>query len=188
MTTDSVAQPERKSSVSTAFLIGIAALIALAFFSRFAQQPSPMIGKPAPDFSLEVIGAGPGDRVRLSELKGKVVVLSFWASWCDACQLEAPSLDHLSRRLRDRDVIVIAIDTNDVPERALRFIRQKGLSLTFVHDSDGDVAGRYGIESLPTVLVIDKHGVVRSARTGPVSEGSLESLVSKAMQDGTGPS
>ena len=170
----------RRSFAVMALVIGAAVLVGFTMLPRFAQPRSGLIGKPAPDFALQVIGH-PSDRVNLADLHGKAVVLSFWASWCGPCQLEAPALDRLARRMRDRNVAVVGVNTNDQLAKASAFVRQKNLSYTFVFDEGSEVAERYGVESLPTLVVIDKNGLVTAVRTGLTDESSIEALVSASM-------
>lgn len=173
-------RPERRSLNSTILWLAAVLLIGFAFLPRLGRPHHPLVGKPAPDFALEGLTQS-ADRIRLADLKGKAVVLSFWASWCGPCQMEAPALDRLSKRMRDRNVAVIGVNTNDQRARALEFARRGNLSYTLVHDQDSEVAERYGVESLPTLVFIDKNGMVSAVRTGLTDEGSIEALLSAAM-------
>lgn len=170
----------RRSFNTTLLVLAAAVLVGFTILPRIGRPSHSLVGKPAPDFALQGLTDG-SDRIRLADLKGKAVVLSFWASWCGPCQIEAPSLDRLSKRMRDRNVAVIGVNTNDQPARALEFARRGNLTYTLVHDHDSEVAERYGVETLPTLVFIDKNGTVSAVRTGLVDEGSIEALLSAAM-------
>ena len=174
-------QSDRPAYSLIALILAAAVLAGFAVLPRLTQSANGLVGKPAPEFSVQVLNDNSQDRVRLSDLRGKAVVLSFWASWCSACQMEAPSLERLSRRMRDRNVVVLGLDTNDQPSRALAFIKSKGLSYTSAYDDGSVVADQYRVDSLPTVVIVDKNGVVTAVRTGLTDEATIESLVSGAM-------
>jgi thiol-disulfide isomerase/thioredoxin len=149
----------------------------------------------APDFSLALVanaksvgGTPPQDQtdkptLSLSELRGKAVVLDFWATWCPPCRAEAPILDKVSRRWRDQDVVVVGVDT-DKPEEGdpREFVQQKGLTYPMVRDETGAVSwGLYKVDSLPTLIFVSRTGKVIASRTGPTSEDEIERLIRKAL-------
>jgi cytochrome c biogenesis protein CcmG, thiol:disulfide interchange protein DsbE len=136
----------------------------------------------APDFSLEVIhGGDPGNRVRLSDLRGKAVVLDFWASWCKPCAEQMPIVDKVAARFQGKDVVVVGVNTSDSRNEALQFLRARSSSYPSVFDEDGAVMRAYGISTLPVVIVVDKTGRVRAFRKRVVSESELEGLVASAL-------
>lgn len=172
----------RRSFNFYALLIGGTLLAAFTILPRLAHSTNPLLGKPAPDFSLAVVsGPNTGDRIHLSELKGKAVVLSFWATWCGPCRLEAPTLEKLSKRLSSKGVPVLGINTMDEPGRAPNFARSQGLTYPIVFDEDNSVSASYGVESLPTIIIVDKNGTVSAVRTGVTDAAALEALVNAAM-------
>ncbi len=172
---------DRRSIHLVTLILGVAVLVGFTLLPRLTASPSALEGKPAPDFVLPVIHNGKkGDRIQLSNLKGQAVVLSFWASWCGPCRAEAPSVDRLARRLRDKGVTVIGVNTNDEPGSAVAFAKRENLSFPIVSDQDGRVGASFGVSSLPTLVVVDNNGVVAGARSGLTDGSSIESLALSA--------
>jgi cytochrome c biogenesis protein CcmG, thiol:disulfide interchange protein DsbE len=167
----------------------IVTLVALSVLFGFAILPrlfpaNTLVGKPAPDFALEVLtGGSAGDRVHLDELKGQAVILDFWATWCEPCQRIAPMLDRVSRKHNGKGLVVVGVNTSDQPGRAPAFAKEKGLSYPIVYDDGDQVAQRYGVTTLPTLVVINSKGAVLAIRIGsePDDEGAIEDLVAQAM-------
>jgi len=168
---------DRRRFNAAAVALGIAVLAGFTLLPRLARPYNALVGKPAPDFTLQSIGEdGKGDRVTLSSLKGKAVILSFWASWCGPCRAEAPALDRLSKRLSEQNVVVLGVNTSDTEPNALQFARSAKLSYPLVIDAESEVSAAYGVSSLPTLFIIDKNGNVAAVRSGLTDEGSLEEL------------
>src|SRR5260221_6077018 len=138
----------------------IVALVALSVLFGFAILPrlfeaNSLVGKPAPDFALELVtGGATGDRVHLEELRGNAVVLDFWATWCEPCQRIAPVLDRISRKHQGKGLVVVGVNTSDERGKAPLCAKQKGLSYPIVFDEGDAVAQRYGVTNLPTLVVI----------------------------------
>jgi thiol-disulfide isomerase/thioredoxin len=141
-------------------------------------------GRPtAPDFTLPVVagdGAGQGDRVRLSELRGRVVLLDFWASWCGPCRQSIPILNRVSTDYEAAGVEVVGVNVEggelDVSQVAAAHA-DFGARFPSVQDTAHDLERTYGIDSLPTLVVIDSDGVIREARAGVPNEGRLRALL-----------
>jgi cytochrome c biogenesis protein CcmG/thiol:disulfide interchange protein DsbE len=178
-----MAEPkDRTSGARMVGLLALAVVFGLFVLPRIMQTKSPMIGKPAPDFALEVInGGGNGDRLHLSELRGHPVVIDFWASWCDACKVEAPVLNALGRRYKDRGLVVVGVATSDQPGAASRFAAKHGLSYPIVYDTGENVAALYGVSSLPTLVIVDSGGNVVQVHTGYESESAIERIVAPLL-------
>lgn len=122
------------------------------------------------------------EEVRISDHRGKVVVVTFWASWCGYCLKEMPVLEGLQSAVgRDR-MEVVAINLKEGPRTYRSILRQlKDVGLTMTHDRDGDIADAFGVEAVPRLFMIDKSGRLAYVHSG-YSEASLSKIVAKANE------
>ncbi len=163
-------------------LIGLTTLFGLAILPRLTRGSHGMVGKPAPDFTLPVAANGDaGARMQLQELKGRPVVIDFWASWCGPCAMQAPILDRLARKYEGRGLVVLGVNIDDPPALAKEYARRKGLSYPILMDSNNEAGPMYGVSKLPSLIVIDRQGNVSSFMTGLVDEPSLDEVIAAAM-------
>jgi peroxiredoxin len=130
------------------------------------------VGAPAKDFAVK-----DSDRsVNLTQFRGQVLVLNFWATWCPPCTQELPSLMSMQERLRSRGVIVLGVSI-DVDEAAYhRFLQQRGVNFMTVRDPEQRVASMYGTSGWPETYIIDRQGVVRRKVIGPLDWDSADVL------------
>jgi cytochrome c biogenesis protein CcmG, thiol:disulfide interchange protein DsbE len=124
-----------------------------------------LVGKPAPDFTIQ----DSSTRVSLRDLRGKVVVLNFWATWCPPCVEEMPSLVEMQKRMKDH-VTVLAVSTDDSDREYRKFLEEHGLTPTLltVRDDAKHSNTLYGTFRFPETYVIDANGVLRRKFIGPV--------------------
>ena len=115
------------------------------------------IGKAAPDFVVQDAER----KVTLSEFKGKVVVLNFWASWCPPCVAETPSLVKMQNQLKDKGIIVVAISADEDDSAYHRFITKYGMNFVTVRDPTAKIQHLYGTIQIPETYIIDRDGVLR---------------------------
>jgi thiol-disulfide isomerase/thioredoxin len=108
--------------------------------------------------------------------KDGIVLLDFWASWCEPCKKELPLLDKMAPRLRARGVEIVAVNIDDNRDKAAEFVRSHGLHLTVVTDGAKKIVGAWEPPKMPSSFVVDKGGVVRAVHGGfePGDEGKLE--------------
>ena len=176
-------QPARSTKhVRVAVALVSAAVLLFVYVerSRVAHWESPLVGTEAPDFALPVIhGGDKGNRIRLSELRGRVVVLDFWASWCSACELQARELDALARR-QSEGIQILGVATDDAAEAATRQAQRESLAYPSVYDTYGDVAAAYDAIDLPTLVVVDQNGTIASVRTGVTDASTVGKLIHQA--------
>jgi cytochrome c biogenesis protein CcmG/thiol:disulfide interchange protein DsbE len=136
---------------------------------------------PAPQFALARLDA-PG-KLKLASLRGKVVVLNFWASWCAPCKSEAPRLEAAWRRYRGRGVVVIGVDGQDFSGDAKRFIRKHGITYPNVHDGPGNIGTKYGVTGFPETYFVDRGGrLVGDRVVGEVSADKLTAGIQRALE------
>ena len=130
----------------------------------------------APGITLPVLTAGDGigpvgSEVSSEDLKGKIVVLNFWASWCDPCELEAPVLEEVAARYREsKDVVVLGVDVQDLREDALSFVERNGLTYPSLRDGTDEAQHAYEVPALPETFVIDQKGMVALKVAGQLTQ------------------
>lgn len=133
----------------------------------------------APQATLPVLGAdGSGS---LSDYRGRVVILNFWASWCPPCVDELPLLERTQRRIKRRGATVLGVNYQDLPEDATVFVDRFDLSFPNLRDRDGEYAEKYAILGFPETFVIDRKGRIAAARRGPVTADWLETALSPLL-------
>jgi cytochrome c biogenesis protein CcmG/thiol:disulfide interchange protein DsbE len=130
---------------------------------------------PAPALSLPVLlpgdGIGPrGAEVSLDDLRGRTVVLNFWASWCEPCERETPILDRVARDYRGTDVLVLGVDVQDLRENALEFAAEYGIRYPSLRDGGDGAFRAYELTGLPETFVIDPQGRIALRKIGEVTD------------------
>jgi thiol-disulfide isomerase/thioredoxin len=165
------------------FTVLIGVLFGWLMLQRFAD--SGLKGKPAPDFTLQVMageGADEGDRLRLSDLKGQVVVLDFFASWCGPCRMSTPELSALARKYEGKGVRFVGVNGEALPAQAYRALeRAWGFRYPLVSDSQNAAHIAYGVQAFPSMFVIDRTQVVRYAVAGVPTRARLEREISSLL-------
>ena len=154
-------------------------MLALAMLLAASPVMTAKVGKPAPDFTVTTYE---GEQVSLESLRGKVVILNYWATWCAPCRLELPEMDKYVRRHRGAPLAVYAVTIdNAVPYSRLRFLADT-LAFPLIERLRG---GRYGTigGAVPSNYVIDKAGVVRYAKAGAFTAKSVEAVITPLLSE-----
>jgi cytochrome c biogenesis protein CcmG/thiol:disulfide interchange protein DsbE len=142
--------------------------------------PSPLIGKPAPVFSLPRLD-DPARQFSTAELKGRVWLLNVWASWCVSCREEHPLLVEFAKT---STVPIVGLDYKDGNEDGKAWLARLGNPYTLaVVDADGRVGIDYGVYGVPETYVIDKNGVIRLKHTGPITREALEKEIKPLLAE-----
>ena len=144
---------------------------------RVARGERPL----APDAARALPILGGHGESSLATLKGKVVVLNFWASWCEPCQLEAPLLERAQARLRRAGGTVLGVTYLDATPDSLSFVRHFPLTYPNLRDNDGVFAHSYGTDQLPESFVIDRRGDVTAISRGEIDQAFLERAIALAQ-------
>jgi cytochrome c biogenesis protein CcmG/thiol:disulfide interchange protein DsbE len=149
----------------------VALTVCLIFLSGcYSGSRPPRIGTTAPDFTVQ-----DADRtVTLSQFRGQIVVLNFWATWCPPCVEEMPSLIGMSQRMKDKGVTVLGVSIDVDADAYHKFLKDHGVTFTTVRDPDQKSSRLYGTSGWPETYIIDRNGVVRRKFIGPVDWNSTE--------------
>lgn len=161
-------------------LLALAAGGAWTWISRPQAQdagtdlPAARVGAIAPDFTLPALDDG--RPVRLADLRGRAVVINFWATWCPPCRVEMPALQQVQRAMPD--VVVLGVNQQESADTVARFMREEGLDFPIVLDTAGEVNRLYRVRALPTTYFVDAGGVIRDiVYGGPLTRALIESKV-----------
>ena len=145
-------------------------------FSRQARRSATFLGQPAHDFSLHDLK---GRTFRLRDLRGKIVLLDFWASWCGPCRIDLPHIEALQREYSREELIVLGINSESAP-LARSFMQQQGYSFPSLVDRGDEVSRLYEAALLPTIVIVDREGNIAAYLVGLQREGDLHRALAKA--------
>lgn len=151
------------------FMITISAGISAegADLSRLVQTGIQLLEKPVPARNFNVKDMD-GKRVDLDSIKGKVVLLNFWASWCGPCKAEMPSLERLYNHFDEKDFTIFAVSSYDDPAAMTDFFKKNGYTFPGYHDFNHEGSQTYGIQSIPTTYFINKKGEIVAGILGGI--------------------
>jgi cytochrome c biogenesis protein CcmG/thiol:disulfide interchange protein DsbE len=151
--------------------------------SAFTASAAPQVGFAAPDFDLEALDGG---RIKLADLRGKVVMVNLWASWCAPCRAEMPAIDHVYQQYQARGLEVVAINTTfqDSETEARSFLN--GLNVTFpvALDRDGATSKRYALQAMPSTFFVTRDGAIGDMLFGgPMTEALIVGKIEKLLEE-----
>jgi cytochrome c biogenesis protein CcmG, thiol:disulfide interchange protein DsbE len=152
----------RRLAHGSSILVGLA--LVLTFCACYGGSRPPRIGSSAPDFTLQ----DSQNKVTLSQLRGQIVVLNFWATWCPPCIEEMPSLVEMQRRMKDKGITVVAVSIDEDESAYQKFVKEHAANLLTVRDPAQKTPTLYGTHGWPETFIIDRGGVMRRKFIGPV--------------------
>jgi cytochrome c biogenesis protein CcmG/thiol:disulfide interchange protein DsbE len=174
----------RKSALAIAALIAFG-FLALLVWGMLNKEPITglsgvtMVNRPAPDFILTTFK---GTTISPEDLRGKPVVINFWASWCPPCRVEAPLLERTWRAYKNRGLIFLGVNIQDRKEDALNYIREFNITYPNGPDPTGEIAINYGVSGLPVTFFVSRKGEVVRRWVGAVEKSVLSGSIEEIMQ------
>lgn len=189
---------EKGAGVALCILIGLAVVVVsgkvgsdarkteISIRSPEARSSGPGVptGEPAPVFALKDLD---GNEINLTDQRGKVVLVDFWATWCPPCLKELPHIQRFHEQYRDKGLVVLAISTDQEKEKVRPFVEQHGYTFPVLF-ADGKVESAYKVGGIPVVYLIDREGAVQFHQLGysPGGEKRIEQQVEKLLENHTG--
>ncbi len=152
--------------------------------SNTPAPATPQTGFTAPDFTLKTIN---GQSMTLSSLRGKVVLINIWASWCAPCKAEMPAIENVYRRYRDSGFVTLAVNSTiqDNQADAVAFAQRLGLTFPILLDTDGTVTRLYQVRALPTSFIVGRDGKIRDVILGgAMNEATIASKIQSLLSEG----
>lgn len=168
----------------TVLIIGVLIVVAIVFvlFAGLGKDPqhidSPLIGRQAPPFALKAVGTG--EMLDIEKLRGKPVILNFWATWCGPCYEEHPTLVANARNLPN--VQFVGVVFNDDEDKIMRFLAERGTAYPTLLDASGKTAIAYGVGGVPETFFINPAGKIVAKFEGPLSTELLQANLEKALR------
>ena len=175
--------------IPVAVAVAVLALIGLLAYGLSQNEPDRRIeealarGERASPPRLDLPRLSGGGRRSLADYRGKVVILNFWASWCEPCRAESPLLERWHRRIVPRGGTVLGVDVLDVTSDAREFIRRYRLTYPMLRDRGGDALADFGVVAYPETFVLDRRGRIAATRRGPVDQAFLKRHVPPLLEE-----
>lgn len=189
MTVDDLAQPPTSPTVRNywprfqslaVIAIVILTMAGYALATRAAGQGrEPNVGAEAIDFAAPAFS---GEMFHLAELRGRPVVVNFWASWCAPCRAEAPALERVWQAYRDKGIVLLGVDIQDTEHEARAFLDEFRITYPNVRDERDEVARAYGVTGIPATYFIGRDGRVVSRWTGPISQQQMVARLDELLR------
>jgi peroxiredoxin len=144
------------------------------------DDPAPLPNHPAPDLALPQLD---GTQITLRDLRGQVVLINIWATWCPPCRAEMPAIQEAYTAYRDRGFIVLAVNQREDAAAITSFLGQHELTFPILLDSDGQASATYQASALPSSFFVDRRGVIRTVYRGPMPPRIIAGTVEQLLQE-----
>ncbi|MDF1499774.1 MAG: TlpA disulfide reductase family protein [Anaerolineales bacterium] len=158
----------------------VLAILALMGWGLYRVYAGPLSEGPAPDFTLETFD---GEPITLSDLRGQVVVINFWASWCPPCRDEAPYLESSWRKYRDHGVVLLGVDYVDTEAEARAYIAEFDITYPNGPDLGTRISQAYRIQGVPETFFVGKDGTIRGVKIGPLVPPELDEKITELLAE-----
>jgi cytochrome c biogenesis protein CcmG/thiol:disulfide interchange protein DsbE len=171
--------PWRRLAISVIIIIPIIWLLAYGFSRDSHFIPSPLIGKQAQSFTLTLFN---GKKLSLEDLRGKVVFLNFWSSWCPPCRAEQRELEAAWKRFKSKNVVFVGINIQDKDKAARAYIREFGVTYPNGRDTSGKISIDYGVWGIPETFFIDAQGRITYKHVGSLGQSLIMAKIGEAQR------
>jgi cytochrome c biogenesis protein CcmG/thiol:disulfide interchange protein DsbE len=172
----------RRRTPLVAGVVAAVAVIVALLASGLGRDPSviasPLVGRMAPNFTLPQLNGPP---VTLSKLRGQIVVINFWASWCAECKVEQAALVQTWQQFQDSGVVVLGVDFEDETSAARSYVSSADMTYPVVEDANSNTALAYGLRGVPETFVVNQTGRIVDHVIGPVDEATLASEINSML-------
>lgn len=172
-------RPWRRLIVTLAAILPLIGILAYGFYRDPRYIPSPMIGRAAPALTLARFDGG---KLSLADLRGKVVFVNFWSSWCPPCRAEAREMEQTWQRLKSDNVVFVGVQIQDTEENGRAFIKEFNITYPTGLDVTGRIAIDYGVWGIPETFFIDAAGQITYKHVGGISPAIIAAKVNEARQ------
>lgn len=173
-------KPARKNGGITVVVAVVLALLGLLAWGLIKSGKGPVDSGVAPNFTLTDFN---GQTVTLSDLRGKVVIINFWASWCPPCREEAAYLEQTWRKYKDQGVVFIGVDYVDTEKEALAYIAEFDITYLNGPDIGTRIAQAYNIKGVPETYYVDRKGTLRGVHIGPLTSPILDEKIDELLAE-----
>lgn len=170
------------TKVSVIFVLSVVYACGVAPTQEQSDTPiegEPVVGTVAPDFALNTLDS---NVVQLSAMRGKPVLLNFWATWCAPCVAEMPDLEKLQQEMGEQ-VHIVGVNLRETRGRVREFVQASHFSWIFVLDSTGEVGAKYQVSAIPTSVMVDANGVIANRQVGALNYDGLRQLVQTGIEN-----
>jgi cytochrome c biogenesis protein CcmG/thiol:disulfide interchange protein DsbE len=174
-------QPARKHGVLYAIpVVAVAAFLAFLGWGLMHSLKGQVSKGTAPDFSLTSFD---GKSIILSKLRGQVVIINFWASWCPPCREEAPYLEQTWRKYQDKGVVFIGVDYADTEKEASAYLKEYDITYFNGPDLGTRISQSYNMKGVPETYYVDKQGQLRGVKVGPLVAPELDQKIEELLSE-----
>jgi cytochrome c biogenesis protein CcmG/thiol:disulfide interchange protein DsbE len=170
----------KRSLIGIGAALPIVGLLAYGLTVDPRYIASPLPGREAPDFVLPALETS--DTVSLGSLRGRIVLVNFWASWCIPCRQEHPVLLEAAHSYAGKDVTFLGITYNDAPEDSKRWLKELGQAFPSLVDKGARTAIDYGVAGVPETFIVDRNGVVAFKKFGPITRAELTQKLDSLLE------
>ena len=161
--------------------LAIIILVAVMAVNLNSTESTDLANQKAPDFTLPLFDTFEQDQIALADLRGQVVVVNFWASWCVECYKEAELLEQAWRDYREQGVVFVGVDHLDTEKEALKYMEKYGITYPSGPDMGDKISQAYGITGVPETFFIDKNGNIAHVQIGPIEQAALYALLERLV-------